>query len=258
MNTTYSPFYKSLLWAALAILACSAQAEPITVFVLAGDEHVLENGLIEPKKKAKTAAGTLVDVVANNPKYSFLQDSGGNWTFRNDVILYDAHPKHNNTEKPAGPVEIGVVGKSGPEKAPAIGVDLMLSHRLGAALDEPVLIIRYGVKHRTWFKFGSRDLSHDFRPPSSGGGGGLDGSWDVIHFNFGVWDATYRDPSSSYFSGYRTTSVEDFEKNLRTLVAKMQKTGATIIWGSVTRSGRANPASRVAMKMPTTAWRPKS
>ena len=258
MNTTYSPFYKSLLWAALAILACSAQAEPIKVFVLAGDEHVLENGLIEPKKKAKTAAGTLVDTVKNRPEYAFLKNESGEWNARNDVVLYDAHPIHNNTEKPAGPVEIGVIGKSGPEKAPAIGVDLMLSHRLGAALDEPVLIIRYGVKHRTWFKFGSRDLSHDFRPPSSGGGGGLDGSWDVIHFNFGVWDATYREPTSSYFSGHRTTSVKDFEKNLRTLVTKMKKTGATLIWGSVTpvwegESGKPNgdedAYNRVAAKV---------
>lgn len=234
-------FSKTLLLSILAILACGAQAKPIKVFVLAGDDHVLENGLIEPKKKAKSASGTLVDAVENRPEYGFLQNSEGKWTMRNDVILYDAHSIHNNTEKPAGPVEIGVIGKSGPEKAPAIGVDLMLSHRLGAALDEPVLIIRYGVKHRTWFKFGSRDLAHDFRPPSSGGGGDLDGSWDVIHFNFGVWDATYREPSSSYFSGHRTTSVEDFEKNLRTLVAQMKKTGATLIWGSVTPVWEGEP-----------------
>ena len=237
----FLPIRQRFLLLVLTLLACSASADPIKVFVLAGDDHVLENGLIEPKKKAESAVGTLEDVVAKQAEYGFLKNREGEWTTRNDVILYDAHPKHNNTEKPAGPVEIGVVGKSGPEKAPAIGVDLMLSHRLGEALDEPVLIIRYGVKHRTWFKFGSRDLAHDFRPPSSGGGGGLDGSWDVIHFNFGVWDATYRDPSSSYFSGHRTTSVEDFEKNLRTLVAEMKKTGATLIWGSVTPVWEGEP-----------------
>ncbi|MFK7911036.1 MAG: sialate O-acetylesterase, partial [Akkermansiaceae bacterium] len=189
----------------------------------------------------KVATGTLVDVVANNPKYAFLKKPDGSWASRKDVLLYDAHSIHNNTEAPASPVKVGVIGRSGPSKAPCIGVDLMLSHKLGEALDEQVLIIRYGVKHRTWFKHGSRDLSHDFRPPSSGGGGDLDGSWDVIHFNFGVWDATYRDPSSKYFSGHKTTSVEDFEKNLRTMVAKMKKTGATLVWGSVTPVWEGEP-----------------
>jgi hypothetical protein len=227
---------------ALVSLASVVAADPaLKVFVLAGDEHVLENGLIAPGEKAKSAAGTLEEVVATRPEYAFLRDDEGGWSSRADVLLYDAHAIHNNTEAPAGPVEVGVIGRSGPDKTPCIGVDLMLSHRLGAALDEPVLIIRYGVKHQTWFKFGSRDLSHDFRPPSSGGGGDLDGSWDVIHFNFGVWDATYRDPSSKYFSGHRTTSVEDFEKNLRTLVARMKKTGATLVWGSVTPVWEGEP-----------------
>ena len=233
--------FSALLLTALSCPTASSGANPIKVFVLAGDEHVLEQGLIEPGKKAQSPVGTLVDVVAKDPEYGFLRDSDGEWTRRQDVVLYDAHSRHNNTEAPARPIEIGVIGRAGPEKAPAIGVDLMLGHRLGAALEEPVLMIRYGVKHRTWFKSGSRDLDHDFRPPSSGGGGDLDGSWDVIHFNFGVWDATYRDPSSKYFSGHRTTSVEDFEKNLRTLVAKMKKTGATLIWGSVTPVWEGEP-----------------
>jgi alpha-L-fucosidase 2 len=103
------------------------------------------------------------------------------------------------------------------------------------------MLIRFARRHQTWFKVGSRDLSHDYRPPSSGGGSDLDGSWDVIHFNFGVWDATYREASSKYFSGVNTTSVEDFEKNLRTLVAKMKETGATLIWGSVTPVWEGDP-----------------
>lgn len=219
---------------ALLCAAGPAQSKPIKVFLLAGDECVLENALIESPKKDEGKPGTLIDVVAKNPKFGFLKNQKGGWAWRDDVKLYDAHPLHNNTEKPAEPVKVGVIGGGGPERAPRIGVDLMLSHRLGAALDEPVLIIRYGVRHSIWFQRGSRDLSHDFRPPSSGGGSDLNGSWDVIHFNHGVWDATYRDPSSKYFSGHRTTSVEDFEQNLRTLVGKMKKTGATLIWGSVT------------------------
>lgn len=214
----------ALLFTLLSCLSASLSATPIKVFILAGDDHVVENAPVG----SISTPGTLAHVVANNPKYSFLKNAGGEWTSQDNVVLYDAHPIQNNTEAPASPVVVD------PAANPKIGVDLALSHRLGAALGEPVLIIRYGVEHETWFKFGSRNLGHDFRPPSSGGGNDLDGSWDVIHFNFGVWDATYRDPSSSYFSGYTTTSVEQFEQNLRTMVAKMQLTGASLIWGSVT------------------------
>ena len=212
----------------------TAEEKPVKVFLLAGDDHVLENGVIGSDDGGQEKPGTLNKVVSENPKYAFLKE-GEEWAFREDVVLYDAHPIQNNTEAPAKPVKVGAGTRGGgPEKAPAIGVDLMLSHRLGAALDEPVMIIRYGLRHRTWFKFGSRDLGHDYRPPSSGGGSDLDGSWDVIHFNFGVWDAVYRDKGDKFFSGQNTTSVEDFEENLRTLVARMKKTGATLIWGSVT------------------------
>lgn len=178
--------------------------------------------------------GTLNTAIAENSKYAFLKDDKGNWVTRDDVVLYDVHSIHNNTEAPAKPLQVGVDVRRGANVNKKMGVDLMLGHRLGNAFEEPVMLLRFATRHPTWFKYGSRDLAHDYRPPSSGGGSDLDGSWDVIHFNFGVWDATYRDSKSKYFSGYNTTSVEDFEKNLRTLVGKMKKTGATLIWASVT------------------------
>jgi lysophospholipase L1-like esterase len=113
-----------------------------------------------------------------------------------------------------------------------MGVPVALGHVLGDAIEEPVLILRFANWHDIWFMRGSRDLSHSYRSPSSGGD--LGGSWDVIHFNFGVWDAVYRDENSKYYGGQKTTTVEDFEKNLRTIVAKLRKTGATLIWGNVT------------------------
>jgi lysophospholipase L1-like esterase len=190
--------------------------------------------------------GTLTTTVATNPKYAFLRDKNGKWVTRDDVVRYDAQPIHNNTEAPAAPITVDRKGGSGPELREAIGVDLMLAHRLGTAIDQPILIIRYGVKHPIWFRRGSRSLAHDFRPPSSGGGSDLDGSWDVIHFNFGVWDATYRDATSKYFSGHNITSVKDYEKNLRTMIAKMKKTGATLIYATVTPVWEGEPGRRNA------------
>ena len=67
-----------------------------------------------------------------------------------------------------------------------------------------------------------------------------DDKWDVIHFNWGLWDVAYRNPKSKNFGhldkmdGILTTTLADYEKNLRTLVARLKKTGATLVWASTT------------------------
>lgn len=236
----------------IAFCATTMAAKPIKVFVLAGDECVLEEGVVSaPGKK-----GTLEDVIKTDPAYGFLKDKEGNWTTRDDVLLYDAHPLLNNTEASARPLQVVTQLKLGGEGGPRMGVDLMLGHVLGNAIEEPILILRFACRHDIWFFRGSRDLSHDYRPPSSGGD--LGGNWDVIHFNFGVWDASYREKGSRYSPGKPTTSVEDYEKNLRTIVAKLRKTGATLIWGNVTPiwdgtpdkpSGDEDAYNRVAAKV---------
>jgi len=58
-----------------------------------------------------------------------------------------------------------------------------------------------------------------------------DGKWDLIHFNWGLHDLAYRNPKSKNFghldkvNGKLTTSLADYEKNLRKLVARLKKTG---------------------------------
>lgn len=67
-----------------------------------------------------------------------------------------------------------------------------------------------------------------------------DGRWDVIHFNWGLWDLAYRNPESKSFghldkvNGRLATPLPDYEKNLRALVARLKQTGATLIWASTT------------------------
>ena len=67
-----------------------------------------------------------------------------------------------------------------------------------------------------------------------------DGKWDVIHFNFGIHDLKYMP------DGKRQVEPEDYEKNLRTLVAKMKATGAKLIWATTTPipDGELNPPRR--------------
>ena len=47
-----------------------------------------------------------------------------------------------------------------------------------------------------------------------------DGKWHVIHFNFGIHD--------------RATPAAQYEERLETIVTRLQKTGAKLIWASTT------------------------
>lgn len=72
-----------------------------------------------------------------------------------------------------------------------------------------------------------------------------DGKWAVIHFNWGLWDMRHavKDGALTY-----AVPIEEYEANLRKLVAQMKATGAKLIWASTTPvlwdepgKGRTNP-----------------
>jgi hypothetical protein len=54
-----------------------------------------------------------------------------------------------------------------------------------------------------------------------------EGSWDVIHFNWGIWDA-------HHVAGNLRTTPEEYEQNLSKLVSRLKATGAKLIWASST------------------------
>ena len=69
--------------------------------------------------------------------------------------------------------------------------------------------------------------------------------WDVIHFNEGLHDLSYRfsddrdkNDKGEYASptngGRPNVSLEQYEKNLRLIVARLKQTGAKLIFGSTT------------------------
>ena len=64
--------------------------------------------------------------------------------------------------------------------------------------------------------------------------------WDVIHFNWGLWDLCYRHPQSKVQGrrdkerGTLTTSLEQYEKNLEQLATRLKKTQARLIWAHTT------------------------
>jgi hypothetical protein len=64
--------------------------------------------------------------------------------------------------------------------------------------------------------------------------------WDLIHFNWGLWDICYRHPESKVqgrrdkVRGTLTTTPEDYEKNLDKLVERLKKTGSILVWANTT------------------------
>ncbi|MEX5491452.1 hypothetical protein ABFV43_21925, partial [Pseudomonas fulva] len=64
--------------------------------------------------------------------------------------------------------------------------------------------------------------------------------WDVIHFNWGLWDLCYRNPTSKNqgnrdkVNGKILSTPEEYEKDLEKLVARLKTTGAKLIWANTT------------------------
>ena len=80
--------------------------------------------------------------------------------------------------------------------------------------------------------------------------------WDVIHFNFGIWDTHLLDPKghiipeesniASRTDIHQRTSPEQYRDNLTKLVETLEGTGAKLIWASTTqiasRTGKRHEA----------------
>jgi hypothetical protein len=67
-----------------------------------------------------------------------------------------------------------------------------------------------------------------------------DRKWKVIHFNWGLWDLCYRWRYSQEqgrrdkVNGSLTTTLAQYEKNLEKLVARLESTGAKLVWANIT------------------------
>lgn len=80
--------------------------------------------------------------------------------------------------------------------------------------------------------------------------------WDVIHFNHGLHDLSYRfdddrdkNDKGEYASpangGHQNVSLEQYEKNLRIIVARLKQTGARLIFASTTPVPESDAAKYV-------------
>ncbi|MEZ6056912.1 MAG: SGNH/GDSL hydrolase family protein [Planctomycetaceae bacterium] len=64
-----------------------------------------------------------------------------------------------------------------------------------------------------------------------------EGKWDVIHFNWGLHDLKYCDDKGTLTAiadGHQQVPVDEYEKNLRSLVARLKQTGAKLVFATTT------------------------
>lgn len=67
-----------------------------------------------------------------------------------------------------------------------------------------------------------------------------DDRWDVIHFNWGLWDLCYRHPESliqgkrDKRNGVLTTPLENYRDNLRAIAKILRRSRANLVWASTT------------------------
>lgn len=138
------------LVAALFSTLTFSNENPIQVFVLAGQSNMVGHGIVSPSQSQldkNGGMGTLMHVVTNEPtgsRFRHLLSSEGNWRTRQDVWLANLN----------GVGKLSVTSNT-------IGPELQFGHRIGDAIDAPVLLIKVA--------WGGKSLQTDFRPPSSGG-----------------------------------------------------------------------------------------
>ena len=78
-----------------------------------------------------------------------------------------------------------------------------------------------------------------------------DTRWDVIHFNWGLWDLCYRHPDSKVqgkrdkTNGTITTPLDQYAKNLEKLVVCLKATNAKLIWANTTVVPEAEAGRKV-------------
>ena len=133
------------LLVAIAFSATVFAAEPVKIFILAGQSNMLGQGNMSPVE----TQGTLEYIAANDSFYDFLKDGGGSWVVRDDVWITDQDPT-------SGGLTVGYGSQT-----TTIGPELGFGHFVGDLYEKRVLIVK-----AAW---GGKSLAADFRPPSSGG-----------------------------------------------------------------------------------------
>jgi hypothetical protein len=143
----------------LTLAISSVYAEPIKVFILAGQSNMEGQGVVsmDGERDYNGGKGNLVWSMQHSKsaaKMKGLKNDKGEWTVRDDVQISF---KVGETVRKGG-LTVGYTGYGGSSH---IGPELGFGMVMGEYFQEPVLLIK-----TAW---GGKSLFVDFRPPSSGG-----------------------------------------------------------------------------------------
>ena len=126
--------------------------EPVRVFILLGQSNMLGFGKVEPANDKPE--GSLRHAVGDKGLYPFLVDEAGQWSTRNDVRNVRVMGSGTGGSKLINNEWLTVKGR-------AIGPEVAIGHKLGDALDVPVMLLKSCI--------GNRALGWDLLPPGSEG-----------------------------------------------------------------------------------------
>jgi len=142
----------AIVFTCCALMTGVANAEEkIKVFILAGQSNMEGHGIISKQNRPNNGMGTLEFAASDQATKGLLTHTvknDGSWLVRDDVQIWYFER--------SGGLSAGFGANE--EK---IGPEFGFGHRVGEAIDGPVLLIK-----TAW---GGKSLAVDFRPPSSGG-----------------------------------------------------------------------------------------
>jgi len=148
-----------LLFFSTALSTMTAEAEPIQVFILAGQSNMQGQGVVsmDHPKYYNGGRGNLEWSIKHSvsaDRMTHLKNNADEWVIREDVEI--SFKSRDKVRK--GGLTVGYTGYGGNSH---IGPELQFGHVMGDHFEEDVLLIK-----TAW---GGKSLYVDFRPPSSGG-----------------------------------------------------------------------------------------
>jgi hypothetical protein len=116
---------------------------------------------------------------------------------------------------------------------------LIIGDSISMGYTEPVKKKLEGIAEVTRPKENCQHTAHGLKRIDAWLG---DGKWDVIHFNWGIWDthmlddkgAIVRDETNPKSPLHIRHTPEQYRENLVKLLAALEKTNATLVWASTT------------------------
>jgi len=125
---------------------------PVQVYLLLGQSNMLGAGRVEPGRKG--AEGSLTHAVKEKGLYPYLIDKEGRWTARKDVRNVRVMGSGTGGMRLFNNEWLTIKGGR-------IGPEIGIGHRLGHAIDAPVLLLKSCI--------GNRALGWDLLPPGGEG-----------------------------------------------------------------------------------------